>query len=249
MKAKMHFSPSRGQLFDVDPLPPDAVEIDSDMALVLSLQGLDAIYAHLGLEVPVPRDQSQPAPEPENPEVILWSKSRRAFYSSGLVYSDLPDDVVEVDAAKHAAVITGQAAGGRLDVGPDGDPVIVLADNQPTRADVNRERNRRITSGFLFGGKHYDFDPASQQRVAGAAQWAALAIGQGAQAGDLLWRGGTTPFGFIAADNSLTEMDAQTVVQLGMTAAAHVERHVMAARAIKAMDPLPDDFADDSRWP
>lgn len=115
---------------------------------------------------------------------------------------------------------------------------------------VNHERDRRIHAGFVFGGKTYAFDPSSKQRVTGAGTLAGFAIAAGAQPGDMLWHGGQQPFRWIADDNSLTEMDAQTCFAFGQAAAAHEEAHIFAARAIKDMTPIPADYAtNESYWP
>lgn len=120
----------------------------------------------------------------------------------------------------------------------------------PTPEAVNAERDRRVHAGFPFGGKTYAFDPASKQRVTGAGTLAGFAIANGAQPGDAYWHGGTQPFRWIADDNSLTEMDAQTCFAFGQAAAAHEEAHIFAARAIKDMSPIPVDYAsNESYWP
>lgn len=119
----------------------------------------------------------------------------------------------------------------------------------PTGADVNVERDRRISAGFTFDGKRFAFDPDSKQRVTGAATLAGFAIAQGAAAGYLLWHGGATPFVWIADDNTLVEMDAPTCFAFGQAAAAHETAHIFAARQLKDMTPIPADYADDAHWP
>lgn len=127
----------------------------------------------------------------------------------------------------------------------------------PTPAEVRQqildgitaERNRRMRSVVWFEGKPYDVDDASLQRITGAATLAGFAMGAGAQAGDLQWHGGDDPFGWIAADNTVTLMDAQTMFAFGQAAANNESRHIFTARAMKDMDPLPADYADDAYWP
>lgn len=114
---------------------------------------------------------------------------------------------------------------------------------------VNEERDRRIYAGFDFMGNHYAFDPASKQRVVGAATLAGFAVVAGAQPGDLYWHGGSSPFVWIADDNSLVQMDAPTCFAFGKAAAAHEELHIFAARAIKDTTPIPLDYTDDQYWP
>lgn len=119
----------------------------------------------------------------------------------------------------------------------------------PSAADVNAERDRRSQAGFLFGGKTYQFSDADRQRINGAGTLAALAIMGGAQPGDLRWHGGASDFVWIAADNNLTAMDAQTVVAFGQAAAAWESAHVFAARALKDLPAIPVDYTADGYWP
>jgi hypothetical protein len=82
----------------------------------------------------------------------------------------------------------------------------------PTPDHVDGERDRRVSSGFMFQGKLYQSRVEDQKRINGAGTLAAIAIMGGAQAGNLRWHGGTTDFVWIAGDNTLTPMDAQTVI-------------------------------------
>lgn len=124
------------------------------------------------------------------------------------------------------------------------DPVIPV-----TRADVNAERNRRMRGTFTFNGVAYNCDEASLQRITGAGTLAGFAIAAGAQPDDLYWHGGESPFAWIAADNSVVQMDAQTCFAFARAAAAHETAHIFAAFALKEYDPIPQDYADDTYWP
>jgi hypothetical protein len=114
---------------------------------------------------------------------------------------------------------------------------------------INAERDRRIKAGFEFATVLYDFDDRAKANISGAALQAFMAIVAGAQVGNLRWHGGTSDFAWIAADNSIVTMDAQTVIEFGKTAAAHEQGHIFAARTLKDADPVPSDFADDAYWP
>jgi hypothetical protein len=118
-----------------------------------------------------------------------------------------------------------------------------------TSRDVNRERDRRTHAGFMFQGKLYQFDPDSRSRITGAATLAKFAILAGAQPGNYRWMNPSADSSWIAADNTLTLMDAQTASAFGDAAAVHEQRHIFAARAIKAMSPIPLDYADAKYWP
>lgn len=114
--------------------------------------------------------------------------------------------------------------------------------------DVNAERDRRIFSGFSFNGVRFQSRIEDQKRIAGAGTLALAAIVGGAQSGNLRWHGGDADFAWIAEDNSLVAMDAQTVIAFGQAAAHHKSRHVFAARVLKDTDPIPADYADDVNW-
>lgn len=124
------------------------------------------------------------------------------------------------------------------------DPPVIV-----TRADVNAERNRRMRGTFIFNGVAFNCDSDSLQRITGAGTLAGFAMGAGAQAGDLYWHGGTDPFAWIAADNSIVTMDAPTAFAFGQAAARNETLHIFAAKALKDTDPIPTDFSDDKWWP
>jgi len=114
---------------------------------------------------------------------------------------------------------------------------------------VKAERDRRLPLDFVFQGKLYQRDPASIARISGAGALALGAMVQGAQPGNLNWHGRDTPFAWIASDDTLTTMDAQTCFAFGASAAAVETEIIFAAKALRSMDPIPDDFTDDKYWP
>ena len=114
---------------------------------------------------------------------------------------------------------------------------------------INVERERRLLANFRFAGVAYDFDQVSKTRIAGASLMSFVAMSQGATAGNPYWHGGATPFVWVAADNSLNVMDAQTCFAFGQAAADHDRAHIYAAYALRAMDPVPADFTADGYWP
>ena len=119
-----------------------------------------------------------------------------------------------------------------------------------TTDDVDTERDRRIESGMTFNGVRYQTRAQDRENVAGASILALAAMVNGAQPGDLRWHGGDTDFVWIAEDNSLNTMDAQTFFAFGQAMAAHKSALIFAARGIKDMDPIPDDYAtNETYWP
>lgn len=114
---------------------------------------------------------------------------------------------------------------------------------------INQYRDHLIASGFDFNGVKFDSRPEDQKRINGSALLAFMALSNGAQAGDLYWHGGTEPFAWISKNNSIVTMDAPTVIEFGKLAAEHERAHVFAARTLKDMDPIPEDYTDPQYWP
>lgn len=114
---------------------------------------------------------------------------------------------------------------------------------------VMDERDRRMRGTFIFQGKPYDCDSASLQRITGASVLAMRWLDNGGDPTSVYWNGGETPFQWIAADNSLTELDAKTMFDFGRAAIENESAHIFASRALKDMAPIPTDYTDDKYWP
>jgi len=143
--------------------------------------------------------------------------------------------------------------------GPNGLPVVrpmtddEVAASQPTpdqvKAAIMAERDRRLCLPFTFQGKAYDRSEQSVSRIAGAGTLALAAIVNGAQPGNLNWHGDpVNPFGWIAADNSVTLMDAQTMFAFGQACAQIETTLVFKARNLKNMNPIPADYTAEAYW-
>lgn len=120
---------------------------------------------------------------------------------------------------------------------------------RPTEDQVDAERDRRISGGFVFGGVTYQSRPEDRENIMGAGTAALGAMMQGALPGDYRWHGGDSDFAWIAADNSLNPMDAQTVYAFGQAAMVHKQAHIFAGRALKDMSPRPLDYIENDYWP
>lgn len=116
-------------------------------------------------------------------------------------------------------------------------------------AEINAYRDVKIAEGFEFNGVMFDSRPEDQKRISGVGTLAFIAISQGATANDYFWHGGTDPFVWISKSNDLIPMDAYTVVNFGKEAAKHQSLHIFAARMLKDMDPIPEDYTDPVYWP
>ena len=114
---------------------------------------------------------------------------------------------------------------------------------------VDAERDRRIDAGVLFRDVMYQSRATDRENISGAAQLGFMAVVGGAQPGDLRWSDPDQDFEWIAADNSLVPMDAQTVVAFGKAAAERKQDLIFAGRQLKDMNPIPADFTDDKWWP
>lgn len=115
--------------------------------------------------------------------------------------------------------------------------------------DVDAERDRRIDAGVEFQGAVFQSRGTDRENIAGAAQLGFMAIVAGAQPGDFRWSNPDQDFTWIASDNSLVEMDAQTVVAFGKASAERKQALIFAGRMLKDMTPIPADFDDDKWWP
>lgn len=157
-----------------------------------------------------------------------------------IVPPEIPDGFVAVfaDGAWSLAILPPQ--------GEDGTP----PEPRPLdSSDVNAERDRRVYSTFIFEGTVYDCDESSLARITGAAALAGFAMFGGALPGNFQWHGGATDFSWICHNNTVTPMDAQTCFAFGQAAAANQSAHIFAARALKELNPIPVNFADDIWWP
>lgn len=120
-----------------------------------------------------------------------------------------------------------------------------------TLQSVDAERDRRIAAGFTFGGKLYQARDSDIRNINGASTAAAVAIMNGSLSGDFRWSDPSKDFAWIASDNSMVQMDAQTVIAFGQTAMTWVTAMTMAGRTIKdrliAGEPL--TVTEDNLWP
>lgn len=114
---------------------------------------------------------------------------------------------------------------------------------------IDLERDKRIDGGFEFQGVRYQSRPQDRENIAGAAVAALAAISAGAAAGDYRWHGADSGFQWIAEDNTLYLMDAQTMFAFGQAAMAHKQSMIFAARALKDIAEFPADYAHDQYWP
>jgi len=74
---------------------------------------------------------------------LFFSPSTGAFYDDGFWDAPLPDDVSEVSAEDHAALMEAASRGQVIQAGPDGAPVAVDAPAPPVETLAVMARRRR----------------------------------------------------------------------------------------------------------
>ena len=110
---------------------------------------------------------------------------------------------------------------------------------------VNAYRDERILGGFDYMGHTFDSDANAQKRISAATLLAVISNGA---PGDYRWHGGDTDFVWITQDNQQVPMDAPQMIMFGKTAAEWERKNIFAARALKDMDPIPDNWKDEAFW-
>lgn len=173
------------------------------------------------------------------------SGKARVFEAVAGTWSQVPDHRGETWWQADGKPVVIEALGNPA----DDDLLDTKPEIPPAGSDVNAERDRRVSGTFTFSGTAYQLDQVSQNRITAMGADARFAVLAGAQEGDLRWADPNADFGWIATDNSVTPMDAQTMAAFADAAKQWVIRHAFAALAIKSDDPIGADFASDPRWP
>lgn len=121
-----------------------------------------------------------------------------------------------------------------------------------TTADVDAERDRRLSAGFAYQGKLIQADLGSQTALNVFGQRAVVAVDNGALPGDLRWADAAKDFAWIAADNSMLPLDAPSMVEMQRMASAFLDRTRTAARRLKDRIAAGEhvlDVSEASLWP
>ncbi|UZZ12186.1 DUF4376 domain-containing protein [Ectopseudomonas mendocina] len=178
----------------------------------------------------------------------FYSQETGTTYLQGV--HQIPAGAVKITEDRYQDVIASPSPGKTRSHDGAGLPILVdLPAYVPTAMEVDRERDRRIDAGIQFQGVTFQSRATDRENIAGAAQLGFMAVVAGAQAGDLRWSSPDQDFAWIASDNSLVHMDAQTVVAFGKAAAERKQSLIFAARQLKDMAEIPADYTDDKWWP
>lgn len=86
---------------------------------------------------------------------MFYAKSTRGFYDTGIHGNNMPDDVVEITAEEHAALLDGQSDGKLIDFDEDGRPFLAepaapTAEALAAAVTKKREAAYRAESDPLF---------------------------------------------------------------------------------------------------
>lgn len=118
-------------------------------------------------------------------------------------------------------------------------PVVVI-----TSSDVNRERDRRLLVGKGFTptghGSEVVVNILDEPNLTGLATLAVVQSGAGNGAATIQWRDNA---------DTLHTLSYNQVIELHGLAAAYKQAVYAASWTLKDSDPIPADYADDSRWP
>jgi hypothetical protein len=101
-----------------------------------------------------------------------------------------------------------------------------------TPMDVNLERDRRISNGFIFNGEFYNADRDSISRIT-----------------TTLLTLGSEHVSWINKENAIKVMAPNTFREFATKASQHERKHILEARRLKDQDPIPQSYMEDRHWP
>lgn len=128
---------------------------------------------------------------------------------------------------------------------PDPSTIITAeADAAETRRTaemaINDERQRRLVAGKVINGVHVTGDDDDARNLTNLAMGAQMRVA----AGDL-----TTITVYRDGDNVDHDLTPPQLIALWMASTEYVSALYAASWALKALDPIPADFAEDAYWP
>ncbi len=109
-----------------------------------------------------------------------------------------------------------------------------------TSENVNRERSRRIAVGKVIDGVHVTGSDEDARNLANLGQIAKMMLDDGDTQTVTIYRDAAN------IDHALTPAE---MVNLWRSSVSYVSALYAASWALKALDPIPADFAADDYWP
>lgn len=113
---------------------------------------------------------------------------------------------------------------------------------------INQERDRRISAGFIWNGNKFQSDADSMSNISGAATSAIAFILSGGDVSSYRWSSSEFDFVWITADNNTVRMNAIDTINFGNAAKEHKAKMIFAARTLKNMESIPEDYEDNKWW-
>lgn len=105
---------------------------------------------------------------------------------------------------------------------------------------VNAERDRREIAGKVIDGVHVTGSDKDARNLANLAMDAQMRIAEGDEGSITIYRDGNN------VDHALTPSQ---LVSLWRASKDYISALYAASWALKALDPIPADYADDIHWP
>lgn len=172
------------------------------------------------------------------------SKTTRGFYDTAIHGASMPEDVVEITAEEHAALLEGQSQGKLIDFDEAGYPF--LADPvEPTRAEkearawgqIKAERDRRKSLGVQADGNWFHSDADSRIQ-----QLALTIMGQTMPAG-IQWKTMSDEFVLMTPTLAVQIFTATATLDQVLFSNATTHRTAMMAAAV------PSEYDFSTGWP
>lgn len=135
-----------------------------------------------------------------------------------------------------------------VDMTPEQQESAVEIHRRTLKLEINKERDTRISGGFEWNGHVFQSDSTSYENIMSVANSATAAILTGTDQDDVNWTGEETPFTWIAKNNTFVEMSPKAVIEFARAATLHKSSHFLAARNLKNMEIIPEDYTDDKWW-
>lgn len=168
------------------------------------------------------------------------------FADDGRLLQVFPPELVSVDDIPPAALEVAEGdieqLLGNLDLRFIGGRLVVVTPPPATVSgnDINAERSRRILAGKVIDGVHVTGSDEDARNLMSLALGAQMRLAAGDTEAVTTFRDG---------DNVDHELTPAQLLSLWQQSAAYVSALYAASWALKAMEPVPAEYENDSYWP